>query len=117
MYGYVRISYILVAPKSVKSAMSDSNTVLKTKDTRIELRVTQEQKELLEKAAQLRGISVTAYTLSQVLPVARQDVETSDRLVLSNRDRDRFMAALENPPTLKGKLKDAILKYKDEYAI
>lgn len=34
----------------------------KVKDSRIDLRVTQEQKEFLEKAASLRGISLSAYT-------------------------------------------------------
>jgi len=91
------------------------NSVTKAKEARIELRTTQAQKQLLERAAQLRGISVTAYTLSQVLPVAMQEVEIYDRLVLSDCDRDLFMAALENPPELKGKLKAAILKHKDEH--
>ena len=74
------------------------------KDCRIDLRVTQEQKELLELAASLKGISLSAYTLFHVLPVAKQDIDANERLVLSNRDRDLFMSVMENPPELKGKL-------------
>ncbi|MBW4597227.1 MAG: DUF1778 domain-containing protein [Brasilonema angustatum HA4187-MV1] len=85
------------------------------KDCRIDLRVTQEQKELLERAASLKGISLSAYTLFHVLPAAKQDIDTNERLVLSNRDRDLFMSVIENPPELKGKLKSAIHKYRKKY--
>ncbi len=79
------------------------------------MRVTQEQKQLLEKAASLRGISLSAYTLLHLLPVAQQEIDASERLVLSNRDRDLFLSMMENPPELKGKLKTAIHKYRDKY--
>ncbi|MBW4423330.1 MAG: DUF1778 domain-containing protein [Nostoc desertorum CM1-VF14] len=85
------------------------------KDCRIDLRVTQEQKELLERAASLKGISLSAYTLFHVLPVAKQDIDANERLVLSNLDRDLFMSVMENPPELKGKLKSAIHKYRQKY--
>ncbi|MEH2460120.1 type II toxin-antitoxin system TacA family antitoxin [Nostoc sp.] len=85
------------------------------KDCRIDLRVTQEQKELLERAASLKGISLSAYTLFHVLPVAKQDIDANERLVLSNLDRDLFMSVMENPPELKEKLKSAIHKYRQKY--
>ena len=85
------------------------------KDCRIDLRVTQEQKELLERAASLKGISLSAYTLFHLLPVAKQDIDANERLVLSNLDRDLFMSVMENPPELKGKLKSAIHKYRQKY--
>ncbi|BAY61650.1 hypothetical protein NIES22_17170 [Calothrix brevissima NIES-22] len=85
------------------------------KDCRIDLRVTQEQKEILERAASLKGISLSAYTLIHVLPAAKQDISTHERLILSNRDRDLFMSVMENPPELKGKLKSAIHNYRDKY--
>lgn len=91
--------------------MSDS----KLKGSRIDLRVTQEQKELLERAAALKGVSLSAYTLFYVLPAAKQEVDSHERLVLSNRDRDLFMSVMEDPPQLKGKLKSAIRKYKEKY--
>ncbi|HBE18061.1 MAG TPA: DUF1778 domain-containing protein [Cyanobacteria bacterium UBA11149] len=87
----------------------------KLKDSRIDLRVTQEQKELLERAASLKGVSLSAYTLFYVLPAAKQEVDSYERLILSNRDRDLFMSVMENPPQLQGKLKSAIRKYRDKY--
>lgn len=85
------------------------------KDSRIDLRVTQEQKELLERAVSLKGISLSAYILFHLLPLAKQDIDNYERLVLSDRDRDLFLSVMENPPELKGKLKEAINKYKEEY--
>lgn len=92
--------------------MSDKTRI---KDNRIDLRVTQEQKELLERAATIKGISVSAYTLLHVIPAAKQDVDSHERLVLSDRDRDLFMSVMENPPALKGKLKSAIAQYREKY--
>ena len=85
------------------------------KDSRLDLRITQEQKQLLERAAAIRGVSLSAYTLLHLLPIARKEVNNHERLVLSNRDRELFMSALENPPKLKGKLKAAIQKYREKY--
>lgn len=85
------------------------------KDSHIYLRVTQEQKDLLECAASLKNLSLSDYTLLHLLPVAKQDIDTHERLVLSNRDRDLFLSVMENPPELKGKLKAAIHKYREKY--
>ncbi|MBD2293970.1 DUF1778 domain-containing protein [Anabaena sphaerica FACHB-251] len=85
------------------------------KDSRVDLRVTQEQKELLEQAAALKGVSLSAYTLSYLLPIARQEIDAHERLVLSSRDRDLFMSIMENPPELKGKLKSTLKKFRDKY--
>jgi uncharacterized protein (DUF1778 family) len=92
--------------------MSEST---KSKDSRLDLRVTLEQKELLERAAAIKGVSLSAYTLSHLLPAARQDIDSHEKLILSNRDRDLFMSVMENPPELKGKLKSVIEKYREKY--
>jgi uncharacterized protein (DUF1778 family) len=92
--------------------MSGSET---TKSSRIDLRVTQQQKELLEKAAALQGISLSAYTLSHLIPIAQKEISDREKLILSDRDRDLLMSALENPPKLAGKLKEAIKNYRQKY--
>ena len=85
------------------------------KDSRIDLRLTQEQKATIEKAAAMNGVSVSAYTLLHLLPLAQQDIEERERLTLSNRDRDTFLSAVANPPKLTGKLKAAIAQYRQKY--
>jgi uncharacterized protein (DUF1778 family) len=87
------------------------------KDNRIDLRVTQEQKALLEQAASLKGISLSAYTILHLLPLAQQDIAAQERLTLSDRDRDLLMASLDNPPVLQGDLKSAISKHREKYGL
>lgn len=87
----------------------------KLKNSRIDLRVSLSQKKLLEKAAALRGISLSAYTLLHLLPIAQEEIETSEKLTLSQQDRDLFMSMIENPPSLQGNLKTAISKYRKKY--
>jgi len=89
--------------------------MVQTKNSRIDLRVTPEQKQLLEQAAALKGISLSAYTLSNILAIAQQELDNYEKLVLSNQDRDLFLSVIENPPQLQGKLKTAINKYRHKY--
>jgi uncharacterized protein (DUF1778 family) len=87
------------------------------KDNRIDLRVTQEQKALLEQAAALKGVSLSAYAILHLLPLAQQDIAAQERLTLSDRDRDLLMDALDNPPALQGSLKSAIAKHREKYGL
>ena len=68
------------------------------KDVKIDLRASIQQKFTLEKAAELKHISLSSYILSTSLKQAQIDLTENDTLVLSNRDRDLMMNALDNPP-------------------
>jgi uncharacterized protein (DUF1778 family) len=87
----------------------------KAKETRIELRVTVEQKNLLEKAASLKGLSLSAYLLSHTLAAAREDITAGEKLILSERDWDLFVSMLENPPEPETALSSAIEKFREKY--
>ena len=93
--------------------MSETSSV---KNSRIDLRITKEQKAILEQAASIKGVSLSAYTLLHLLPLAQKEIEDREKLTLSNRDRDKFLAAIENPPQLQGKLKSAIANYQEKYS-
>ncbi|MGK7931829.1 MAG: DUF1778 domain-containing protein [Microcystaceae cyanobacterium] len=86
-----------------------------SKSSHLDLRVTPEQKELLERAATLKGISLSAYTLLHLIPIAKKEIEQQEPLILSDQDRDLFLSTLENPPSLTGKLKDAVEEYQTKY--
>jgi len=81
----------------------------------IAISVTPEEKELLEQAASLKGVSLNQYMLVRALGAAREEIEKVDRIVLSDRDRDLFVEVMENPPELKGKFKEAIRDYQQKY--
>jgi uncharacterized protein (DUF1778 family) len=86
-----------------------------SKGKRIDLRVSQEQKELLEKAAELGGMSLSTYLLSHCLAAAQADLDAHQRLVLSDRDRDLFLRLLANPPKPERTLVEAMRKFQAEY--
>ena len=76
------------------------------KDERIDLRTNSNQKTLLERAAELKHVSLSSYVLTTALKQAQLDLEENEIIALSNRDRDLVMAALENPPEPNESLKD-----------
>jgi len=69
-----------------------------TRDDRIELRATRQEKRLLAAAAAHERLDVTSFILRNVVPIARQVVDRAERIVLSERDTVRVLKLLENPP-------------------
>jgi len=69
-----------------------------TRNDRIELRATREEKQLIAEAAAHEQLDVTRFIMRNVLPVARGVVERSERIVLSARDSKRVLRLLEKPP-------------------
>ncbi|UTC57524.1 DUF1778 domain-containing protein [Treponema sp. OMZ 305] len=75
------------------------------KNVRIDLRANTQQKSTLERAAELKHLSLSSYILSTSLKQAQIDLTENDTLVLSNRDRDLIMMALDKPPEPNDALK------------
>ncbi len=85
------------------------------KKTRLDLRITLEHKELLEEAASLKGLSLSSYVVSNCLEIARKDIESHQKLVLDDEDRDLFLSLIENPPEPCAALRTAMKEFQDEY--
>ena len=68
------------------------------RDDRIELRATREEKRLLVAAAAEERLDVTGFIMRRAMPAAREVVEKSQRVQLSERDTARVLKLLENPP-------------------
>lgn len=92
-----------------------ATTSKNTKVSRVDLRVSPKQKELLERAATLKGLSLSSYVLYHSLEAAREEINSHQRLVLSDRDRDLFLSLMENPPQPGEALKSAMSKFQREY--
>ncbi|MEC4891426.1 MAG: DUF1778 domain-containing protein [Oscillatoria sp. PMC 1051.18] len=86
-----------------------------TNETSITLKLSSEHIERLEKAAAMTGLSLNDYIIHQALIAAIEDIANYDRMVLSDRDRDIFMEALENPPKANEALKAAIKEHQEKY--
>jgi uncharacterized protein (DUF1778 family) len=76
-------------------------------NTRLDVRLPEEQKKLIEQAAGLLGQSISSFTVSAAVREAQEVVERSVTIRLSNRDWEAFQAALDNPPEPNARLRKA----------
>jgi uncharacterized protein (DUF1778 family) len=67
------------------------------KNARLEARVTAEQKQLMERAAYLRGQNLTEFMVAVLADAATQIIKDREFLELTDRDRAIFADALLNP--------------------
>lgn len=68
-----------------------------TKTERIDLRVPPELKELITEASEVAGMSLSAFIAAAAQELAVRVMRTRQAVILSDRDRDRFLAALDRP--------------------
>ncbi|OKH40238.1 hypothetical protein NIES2119_04320 [[Phormidium ambiguum] IAM M-71] len=83
--------------------------------TTIEITLTQEQKETLEKAAAISSQTLNEYLLAAALQLAEEIPLQPEAIVLSEKDWEIFTSALENPPEPNEVLKAAIKKHQEKY--
>lgn len=88
-----------------------------TETTTIKLTISLEHKKTLEKAAAQRNINLNEYLLEIALEAAEKVSlsRITEEIVLSERDWDIFVSALENPPEPSEALKAAIKKHQEKY--
>ncbi|HEX5414440.1 MAG TPA: DUF1778 domain-containing protein [Chloroflexota bacterium] len=83
------------------------------KKERLEARISAEQKELIQRAAELEGRSLTDFIVSTAEAAARNIILGHQFLQLSDRDTERFFAAIENPPEPNPELLAAAHEYRE----
>jgi len=71
-----------------------------SKDANLLVRCDSGTKKMLERAASVRGLSLSDYVRSRIVPLAKQDVEEADAgvLRLPREAQIAFWQALQNPP-------------------
>ena len=69
-----------------------------TRDDRIELRASREEKRILAAAAAYERLDLTTFVMRNALPAAEEIVGRHERIVLSVRDSVRVLQLLEHPP-------------------
>lgn len=82
-------------------------------NARLNVRLTPALKQAIEQAAAATGQTVTDYAVSTLTQAARQVVEQREVTELTNRDRDRFLALLDDSSKKPSKaLRDAAARYR-----
>jgi len=84
---------------------------------RLGFRVDRETKVLIERAAHLERRKLTEFCVATLASAARRTIAEHDTLVLSERDRQAFFAALINPPKPNKRLIRALAEHKRRVAV
>ena len=79
-----------------------------TKQDRMHIRLDARSKSKLERAAAYSQKSLSEFVLGRALQAADEVIQENETITLSAADWDRFLDALENPPTPNARLKRAI---------
>ena len=83
------------------------------KQQRLEARVTPDQKRLIERAAELRGTSVTDFLIFSAQRAATETIRDFEILSLRDQAREVFVSAILNPPAPNVAARDAAARYKE----
>ncbi|WP_312268483.1 DUF1778 domain-containing protein [Pseudescherichia sp.] len=83
------------------------------KKQRIDLRLTDDDKSIIEEAAALTNQSVTQFMLTSASERAAEVIEQHRRVILNDESWTRVMEALANPPPPNEKLNRAAKRLQD----
>ena len=82
-------------------------------DARLNFRLSKESKQAIEDAAALTGQTISDFAISVLVRSARSLIQEHDNTVLTNRDRNAFMALLDQTDARPNKaLAAAARRYK-----
>ena len=83
------------------------------KETRLVARTTAEIQEIIQRAADYSGASLSQFLVESAMERARDIIERTETLHLSMAGADALYVALENSPRANPKLLKAAQQYKD----
>jgi uncharacterized protein (DUF1778 family) len=86
----------------------------KVKPERLEARISREQKELFQRAADIQGRTLTDFVISSLQESAKRAIQEHEMMILSVRDQEVFVETLLNPPNPSEKLRTAAQRYKQK---
>lgn len=78
--------------------MTSTRATKRPARARLEARVNPEQKALFERAAAIRGQSLTDFLVQSAQTAAEETIRTNELITLTARDTAALVEALRNPP-------------------
>jgi uncharacterized protein (DUF1778 family) len=88
---------------------------VRTRSERLEARISSNQKDLFQRAAELQGRTLTDFILSSAQEAAVRTIEAMQIIRLSAQDSRTFAQALLNPRKPNRKLRAAARRYLDRF--
>lgn len=84
------------------------------KETRLVARTSTEIQEIIQKAADYSGATLSQFLIDSAMERARAVIERTHLLQLSVSGAEALFKALENPPNANNKLLQAAKRYKEQ---
>ena len=88
-------------------------TSTERKETRLVARTSAEIQEIIQRAADYSGATLSQFLIDSAMEKARNVIERTETLNLSMAGADALFNALENSPKASSKLLDAAKHYKE----
>ncbi len=82
------------------------------KQERLEARVTPDQKRLIERAAELRGTTITEFVVASAQQAAANTIKDFETLTIRDKAREVFIRAVLNPPAPNQAARAAAVRYR-----
>ena len=93
------------------------HTVHRTKMYRFDARLNEEQKFLIQRAADLEGRTMTDFVLHSAEAAAERTIEKRAMLILTARETETFANAILNPPDPGSVLRQAARQHRENLAL
>lgn len=87
-------------------------TTTERKEARLVARASEEVQEIIQRAADYSGASISQFLIESAMERARDIITKTEALQLSMQGADALFEALENPPKANSKLLKAAKEYK-----
>ncbi len=86
-----------ISISSVQKSYNRGMTTENNKNSRFEMRLTQEQRSRIDQAAESKGLTASQWALSNLLAAADRDIHEAHIIRLNNQAWNDFTAALDEP--------------------
>jgi uncharacterized protein (DUF1778 family) len=107
------LPYITVESRGLERR---TDLVTTKSDARVDFRLTQQAKAVIEEAAALAGQSLSDFAVSTLLEKANQVLNAKRHRSLSERDARTFLKLLDSAPKPNQALREAAAWYKADHA-
>ena len=113
MYGDLLYNWMVIKEGFTMATMRRQDAVT-TKDARLDIRITPDQKDLVERAAAVSGLSMTNFVARCIEKAAKRTLQDFEEMTLTKRDSEAFVQALIEPSTPSRRLSRAAERYKED---
>jgi uncharacterized protein (DUF1778 family) len=87
---------------------------IRQRDDKLQIRVDKMTKGKIERAASYANKTLSDFVLENIVPIAEKVIDEHTKIKLSERDWEKVMVALENPPEPNEALKKAAEQYRKQ---